>query len=385
MGPIADSYHRSFLYDLGTNSWNTDGANLTALELTATDIKVDGKVQFGADYSGFDYGNAVVQADCNVNTFGQIIATNHNNGSQVSMDLALANDIGSDSIHYIDLGINSSTYNNAEYSICSPNSGYLFINGGDLSIGTQTAGDILFHTGGTTLNDLRVTISDTGVDVIGDVTATIFNGNLNGNATTVTNGLYSTGTYANPSWITSLAYSKLTGTPTIITPVNADWNATTGLAQILNKPTIPTQGITSIIPTALDSTHHIAATTAGTISTLICDATTDNTPNTLVLRDSIGNISSSSQTINTHLTAINYSATSTDCWIGVTVKYKIITLPAVARNGRQYYIADCVFSGISGIIIKTILPALIKGTTTLYQQGQTITATYVSGTWYCNI
>lgn len=40
-----------------------------------------------------------------------------------------------------------------------------------------------------------------------------WNINVLGNAETVTNGVYSTGSYANPSWITSLAYSKLTGAP----------------------------------------------------------------------------------------------------------------------------------------------------------------------------
>lgn len=40
-----------------------------------------------------------------------------------------------------------------------------------------------------------------------------WNINVLGNAETVTNGVYSTGSYANPSWITSLAYSKLTGVP----------------------------------------------------------------------------------------------------------------------------------------------------------------------------
>lgn len=35
--------------------------------------------------------------------------------------------------------------------------------------------------------------------------------NISGNAATVTNGIYSTGSYANPSWITSLDNSKITG------------------------------------------------------------------------------------------------------------------------------------------------------------------------------
>lgn len=38
---------------------------------------------------------------------------------------------------------------------------------------------------------------------------------ISGNAATVTNGVYTTGAYANPNWISSLAYSKLTGAPSI--------------------------------------------------------------------------------------------------------------------------------------------------------------------------
>jgi hypothetical protein len=46
--------------------------------------------------------------------------------------------------------------------------------------------------------------------------------NIDGNAATVTDGVYTSGTYANPSWITSLAYSKLTGTPTLFSGAYAD-------------------------------------------------------------------------------------------------------------------------------------------------------------------
>jgi hypothetical protein len=41
-------------------------------------------------------------------------------------------------------------------------------------------------------------------------------GSVSGNAGTVTNGVVTTGSYANPSWLTSLAWSKVTGTPTTI-------------------------------------------------------------------------------------------------------------------------------------------------------------------------
>ena len=60
-------------------------------------------------------------------------------------------------------------------------------------------------------------------------------------APVATSGAYSdlTGTPTLAPVATSGAYSDLTGTPTIpAAQVNADWNATTGVAEILNKPTL---------------------------------------------------------------------------------------------------------------------------------------------------
>lgn len=42
----------------------------------------------------------------------------------------------------------------------------------------------------------------------------LMNTNITGNATTVNNGIYLTGSYANPTWITSLANTKITGVVT---------------------------------------------------------------------------------------------------------------------------------------------------------------------------
>ena len=41
-------------------------------------------------------------------------------------------------------------------------------------------------------------------------------GSITGNAGTVTNGVYTTGSYSNPAWLTSLGWSKITSTPTTI-------------------------------------------------------------------------------------------------------------------------------------------------------------------------
>ena len=64
-------------------------------------------------------------------------------------------------------------------------------------------------TGDITGDVISTNTSLTVVDTSG--ATTIFTGNLTGNADTVTNGVYTTGSYADPSWITSLDAAKIVG------------------------------------------------------------------------------------------------------------------------------------------------------------------------------
>jgi len=65
---------------------------------------------------------------------------------------------------------------------------------------------------GTTLAPTVTTSSLTSVGTLIDLAVTNpILGNITGNAATVTNGVYTTGTYNNPSWITALDGSKITG------------------------------------------------------------------------------------------------------------------------------------------------------------------------------
>ena len=169
-----------------------------------------------------------------------------------------------------------------------------------------------------------------------------------------------------------------------IAQVNSDWDAVSGVAEILNKPTIPAAGITSITPTALSASVHIAATTVGTVATLITDATTANTANTIVVRDANGDINVNASIVHTTLTAVNYTATVTDYWIGLTAKDKTVTLPATSTTGRQYMVVDCVNSGTNNGDITVSGGGVIVGNITLSVQSQTIICTYVAGTWYCS-
>ncbi|RTL47468.1 MAG: tail fiber domain-containing protein [Sphingobacteriales bacterium] len=52
--------------------------------------------------------------------------------------------------------------------------------------------------------------------------------NISGNAATVSNGVYTNGSYSNPSWLNSLAYSKVTGAPTALSQFSNDVGYITG-------------------------------------------------------------------------------------------------------------------------------------------------------------
>ena len=182
LGNISDPYTVSILYDLPNNSWNTDGAGLTTNDLKAANANIDflyvqNGGHFGLVNEQLDYPNAYVQVDSNVNSYSQIVSQNHSPGTQASTDLVLVNDIGDDGNHYIDMGINSSNYANADFSSTGPNDGYLFVNQGNLVIGTDTPSKVVnFVAGGTTSNDIIASISNTGISTPGNVSANYFIG-----------------------------------------------------------------------------------------------------------------------------------------------------------------------------------------------------------------
>jgi hypothetical protein len=110
--------------------------------------------------------------------------------------------------------------------------GAFVVNGG--ALGTPSSGTVTNLTGTASINingTVGATTATTGafttVSASGVITSTIATGtapftvssttavtnlSIGGNAGTVTNGVYTTGSYADPTWITSLAGSKITGT-----------------------------------------------------------------------------------------------------------------------------------------------------------------------------
>lgn len=101
--------------------------------------------------------------------------------------------------------------------------GLTFSGGPITSAGTLTlSGTLAIASGGTGATSATNARSNLGVPSNSGSGATgTWNISILGNAATVTDGLYSTGTYADPIWLTSLATSKLTGTITNIQLANS--------------------------------------------------------------------------------------------------------------------------------------------------------------------
>lgn len=104
-----------------------------------------------------------------VDTYAQVAVKNASASNNASADVVMYNNLGNidgDAGPYIDIGINSSTYNVAEYNIGGPSDGYVYNKGGDLAIGTGNTGtSLIFHTGGTTANTQKMAINASGVFV----------------------------------------------------------------------------------------------------------------------------------------------------------------------------------------------------------------------------
>ena len=603
-GNISNNFYASILYQTSSNTWKFNIGNSTGIttgNIYGNSGLFEDSVHVGnAASGGYDFPNALLQGDINIDSYGQYVLRNHAQTANASSDIVAVANNGDDSSYYIDMGINSNVYANVNYLVTGANDGYLYVNGGNLVIGTQTAAKVInFFTGGTNnLNKIRGTISDTGLSMVGNVTANnmisisatiggtvsaagnVTGGNLislgqisaagnmsalnitaavfsatgnivgpnvrvtgtlsalgnvvAGNLTTsgimsstgniiaaniaagnitsaiisatgnitgpnitatilsiaatasitgnlqggnfLTDGLISTtgnitSNYflGNGRFLTGLPVSTFiaNGTSQVNIPV-ASSNANITIGATSNVAVFATTGayitglvsatsnvvsnnviattivnaasytgglvsvtgnvtanngmftnivnvashtgsvvsvtgnvtgnyhigngsqltgvITTITPSSLSSTVHVAAVTTGNTANIITDATTANTANTLVLRDANGSINVSGWTVGTHLTAINYTATSSDYWIGTTAKNKTITLPNAANGastGRQYQIADAVHSGNPGTTIAAQSPATVVGNQPS-QQGQIIIATYVGTTWYLN-
>jgi hypothetical protein len=99
--------------------------------------------------SSSEYQN-LIYARGNTNSYAQFNIQNVSNGGGASTDIVATADNGTETTNYVDLGINSSNYNNGTSSLLNgANNAYLYSKGEDFVIGNaSTLKSIIFFTGG---------------------------------------------------------------------------------------------------------------------------------------------------------------------------------------------------------------------------------------------
>jgi hypothetical protein len=140
---------------IGTSSFNSTNPER---------LLVDGGV------SVTDYMN-LIYAKGNTNSYVQFNIQNLSNGGQSSTDIVATADNGTESANYVDLGINSSTYNNGASSLLNGvNNAYLYSKGQDFVIGNaSTSKSIIFFTGGDAPANEKFRLNSSGVSFKSDV------------------------------------------------------------------------------------------------------------------------------------------------------------------------------------------------------------------------
>lgn len=134
------------IYEEPSGNTLIDGGPLTVIGAGVT-----GYTSFSAVLAEF-YGN--------VDSFAQLYAQNLNDGSSASADLVAYNDLGDGLTNFVDVGINSSNYTSVDYPIFTPNSAYLFNDGGEMFVGSATD-DVVFFAGGVDTTDEAARIDKT--------------------------------------------------------------------------------------------------------------------------------------------------------------------------------------------------------------------------------
>jgi hypothetical protein len=137
---------------------NLNGSN-TTIVTAKMGMFIGGNGGFGAIYAGLQdwtnyQPNTVALFTGNANAQAQINVHNENNGGFASTDIVATANNGTATDTYIDIGINSSGYN--QTTVDGANDGYLFVHGnattggGNLVLGTLANNDIVFVQGGST-------------------------------------------------------------------------------------------------------------------------------------------------------------------------------------------------------------------------------------------
>jgi hypothetical protein len=194
------------------------------------------------------FANTKLHTQGSFNGYIQNNIWNKSNGISASSDWIATADTGNDTTNFVDIGINSSTYSDASFTVVGALGSYLYNNGGDLAIGTGSASkNLIFFTGGTLAANQAGSIDSSQRWIIGTGI-----------------GLGQLTQYYNPSSIPSTIV--LTGGATITNSTTITYNTNTSVKKgdYISGTGIPANAIVTYI---ISSTSSIISRTATATNT----------------------------------------------------------------------------------------------------------------------
>ncbi len=262
---IMGSANDAYLYNIGQNlliGAGSSGKNLVFLtggttQSTNERMRIDGVGNVAIGTSTFDAFNAeqllvdagntssfnVISGKGSINNYLQLNIQNRNAGGQASADIVATADNGTESVNYIDMGINSSNYNSANI-LGGSNNAYLYATGNDFVIGNSTSGkELIFFTGGIGNGNDRLRINSTSTYPGADNTYSLGASGARWSAVWSANGTIQTSDARLKTNILPLAYGL--SEVMKLSPVSYNWRSEPGSG---NKIGLIAQEVKKLVP-----------------------------------------------------------------------------------------------------------------------------------------
>ena len=146
-----------------------NGTNVAAFTSTGIFLPATANLQIGTQTTY--HPNAPLDVSIGANSYVQINVQNIDSvGTLNSSDLIATAPNGTDTTNFIDMGINGNNFVSSAWTISRANDGYVYIDGGNLTLGTATAGKtVRIHTGGLLSTNVVAEYYAANVTMVGNV------------------------------------------------------------------------------------------------------------------------------------------------------------------------------------------------------------------------